>query len=363
VKIKKVFIYFIVVALTVAFLPSQTGAASLIALSDTMTRLKNSSGSTVYADHTFKFTTPTTLTDTTDKIVVTFPAAFTIGSVDYTDMDLSHGASTGYETEETLAATAGVSAWGASFTGQVLTLDHPTNAANGDIAQDDKVVIEIGQNATGGGANLQIANPNTSNTFVITLETYDGASLTDSGKVAVVTVDDDQVVLSAAVDPSITFSLSANSSAFGTLSTGSVTNAGTDITLTAGTNSANGYTVTVKDTGSGSNPGLYSSTASYLIGSTNASYDDGPTALSAGTEGYGICVSATTGSPTVATRYNTCSTTNVGGLEIAATTIISRATQMSSNDTATVKHKAAIASFTKAGSYTDTLTYIATGNF
>ena len=118
--------------------PQLTHAAALTDLSDTMSRLKVSEGS----DHTIKFTTPTGAGDTTDTITVTIPTGFAIGSVDYTDIDLSHGVTTGYETEETLAASASATEWGASFSGQVLTLTHPTNGANGDVEVSDKVVVE-----------------------------------------------------------------------------------------------------------------------------------------------------------------------------------------------------------------------------
>lgn len=123
--------------------------------------------------------------------------------------------------------------------------------------------------------------------------------------------------------------------------------------------------MTVKDAGSGSNPGLYNSNASYLIGSVDQAFSAGPTVLTAGTEGYGIAVTAKTGSPALAARYDdvTTPTGKVGGLTTAGQTIISRSSGMSANDTATIAHKAAISAWTKAGNYSDTLTYIATGNF
>ena len=350
-KFSKIRVIILIFLLVLLFYPQITQAAALTSLSDTMSRLEKSPTN---SDHTIKYTTPSGV-QVAETMTITFPAGFTIGSVDYTDIDVSWGP-TGSENELTLDATASGTTWGAAFSGQILTITSDT----GTIDTTSKVIIEIGLNATSGVAgDQQITNHATADTYVISI----AGSFDDDGKIAIVILDDDQVQLTAAVDPSITFSLSANSSAFGTLSTGSVTTSGTDITLTIGTNAGSGYTVTVRDAGDTSNPGLYNSDASYIIGSTDSSYSDGPTTLVAGTEGYGIYVSGTSGTPTVAARYNGGSGSQVGGLEIADTTIISRITSMSSSDTATIKHMAAIGSFTAAGSYADTLTYIATGNF
>src|SRR3990172_12621636 len=166
-----------------------------------MSRLADSTPSAVYSDHTIRFTTPTGAGDVGDKIEITMPTGFTIGSVDHTDMDLSHGASTGYETEEVLAATASATDWGASFTGQILSLEHPTNGANGDITGTDKVVVEIGNNASGG--NAQIQNQATAGTYTISI----AGDFGDTGSLAIVIITNDQVQLTAAVDPSITFSI------------------------------------------------------------------------------------------------------------------------------------------------------------
>jgi len=345
------FIGLILVLTTLVFFMPQVASAAgpLTALSDTMSRLQKS---TVKSDHTIKYTTPTGVA-AGQNMQITMPTGFAIGSVDDTDIDVFWGAT--YENELTLAGTCSGTTWGAVFAGQVLAI----TSCTGTITGASKVMIEIGLNATDG--DQQITNHATPGTYVISI----GGTFTDTGKIAIVILDNDQVQLTATVDPSITFSLSANSSDFGALSLGSVTNSSPDITLTVGTNSGSGYTVTVRDTGSGADPGLYNSTASPpdIIGSTDYLYNDGPTTLANGVEGYGLYVLSTTGSPTKAARYNGGSGSQVGGLETTDTTIISRITSMSANDTATIRHRAAIATFTAAGSYSDTLTYIATGNF
>ncbi len=331
--------------------PKVTNAAALTALSDTMSRLEKS---TVKSNHTIKFTTPTGAGDVGDIIEITMPTGFAIGTVDFSDIDVSHGASTGYETELTLAAAADATHWGASFTGQVLSIEHASDGAFEDIPATDKVVVEIGLNASGG--DQQITNHATAGTYVISI----AGTFGDTGKIAIVIVDDDQVDVTANIDPTITFSLSANATAFGTLSPGIVATSTPDITLTIGTNADSGYTITVRDQGSGSNPGLYKSASpTDIIGSADDSYNNTGD-LGALSSGYGIQGSSATA--TIGARYDV-SGNNVGGLEITDTTIASYATALSADHTITIVHKAKASAYKKVGSYSDTLTYIATANF
>lgn len=347
-------VVFLIVALLIFSLyPRLARAADLTALSDTMSRLADSTPVAVYSDHTIRFTTPTGAGDVGDIIEITMPVGFAIGLVDYTDIDLSHGASTGYETEETLAAAADATSWGASFTGQVLSLEHPTNGANGDITATHKVVIEIGQNATGGGANTQIQNHATAATYTISI----AGSFGDVGEIAIVILANDQFTVTGTVDPTITFSLSANATDFGAISSSSVTTSVPNITLTISTNADNGYTITIRDAGNTTNPGLYNSTAVFLIGSADYSYNNSAD-LSA-VAGYGIqCASV---SATCTAPYNVAGD-NVGGYELAAQTFATYDNPASSH-TVTVTSKAKVTGATPAGSYTDTVTVIATGNF
>ncbi len=345
-------VLFLVLTLLVFIYPRVARADALTALSDTMSRLQKSTAS----NHTIKFTTPTGAGDVGDTIEITMPTGFTIGSVDYTDIDLSHGPSTGYETEESLAAAASGTEWGASFSGQVLSLEHPTNGANGDIEPNDKVVVEIGTHATyQTNGDQQITNHATAATYTISI----AGDFGDSGKIAIVILDDDQVDVTASIDPVITFSLSANATDFGTLAPGIVDTSSPNITLTIGTNANSGYTITVRDQGNGSNPGLYKSASpTDIIGSADDSYSD--TANLDSVIGYGI--QGSSAQATIATRYNQSGNT-VGGLEIIDTTLASYASAMSADHTITVTHKAKSGSYKKAGSYSDTLTYIATANF
>ena len=357
-KIISLVVIFMVLFFT--FYPAlQTQAAALTAVSDTMSRMKD----TTLSDHTIKFTTSAGRSAIGDTITITFPTGFTIGSVAFGDIDLSNGATTGYETEQTLAAAAGLGVWGASFTGQVLTLTHPTDAT-GHIAATNKVVVEIGDNATGGAGNNQITNQtvaqnNTDSTIEIA-----GNNSFDTGSFAVEIVANDQVTVSASVDPSITFSLSANATDFGVLAPAVVDTATTNITLTIGTNAANGYKIYANDAGNGTNPGLARTVPSAaIIGSADSSYNTTYDLDGAGA-GYGIYTVDTETDADIAADYDHTDVSNeVGGLTITQKQYAEYVTGMTADHTIVVKHKAKAATFTGAGAYTDTITWVATANF
>ena len=168
----------------------------------------------------------------------------------------------------------------------------------------------------------------------------------------------DNVTVSATVEETISCVASTGTTAFGTLTTSAISTSTPDITITMSTNRAAGCTLKVHDAGNTTNPGLYSTTATYLVTSTTAT-------LSAGTAGYGIQASTNAngsgGTLTINPTYDKTGN-DVGGLTIANTDISSSTQPIVSRETV-VKHKAAISGLTKAATdYVDTLTYSCTGN-
>ncbi len=143
------------------FSPNQTDAANLINVSDAVSSHLMGADS----NHTIKFDTPSGVHLPASTITLTFDSNFNNAGVDFSDIDLSHGPTTGYETEEVLAAVAGFNTWGASFTANILTLTPPTNAGINEIASNDTVIIEIGTNASGGVD--MINNPNTAGAYLL----------------------------------------------------------------------------------------------------------------------------------------------------------------------------------------------------
>jgi Purple acid Phosphatase, N-terminal domain len=118
------------------------------------------------ADHAYKFQTPSGIDSPTDTITIDITDWNATG-VTFADIDLFHGATTGLENTDTIAALPGINTWGAIFSGDVLTLAPPLNAVPGTIPLNDFITVRIGQNAVGG--TNQILNPSTvgSHTIVI----------------------------------------------------------------------------------------------------------------------------------------------------------------------------------------------------
>lgn len=313
------------VALLLFYFAPNVQAAALSNLSNTMSR----EGSAATSNHTIKFTTPSGIA-TGNTVTLTFPSSTFTMPASLTGVTIADNGS---------ADNAVTSAsWNAGS--GILTI---TASASSTVLAGRQATIKI--------PSTQITNPTvaTPTTYVITI----GGTFGDTGKIAVVVVPNDQVSLTANIDPSITLSLSANTTAFNTLSTGSVSTSTPNITLTVGTNAYSGYTISVQDQGNGSAGGLFNSAAGHNIVSNTA-------LLVAGTEGYGI--QATSANATIAAPYNV-SGDNVGQLQITPQNLASFNSSTSSNHIITVSHLAAISASSKAGSYSDTITYIATGNF
>jgi hypothetical protein len=341
----KLFAVVAILLLTAIFIPN-TQAASVTSISDTMSRLKASTAS----NHTIQFTTPTGV-GVSENITITFPAGFTIGSVDYTDIDVTDDT-----VDLLLAATPGIgagSAMGAAFSGQVLTL---TQNDTDTIAAGSVVAIEIGTNATSGVTGDQQITNSTAGTQIITI-----GGTNDSGQLAVVIVSDDQVVISATVDPTLTFTITNNSVALLTAASGNPDASNTAYngsnTLTIGTNANGGYSLTYNG-------------ATLTSGANTITAMATKAASSTGSEQFGINLKNNTtpnvgadpagGSGAASADYNTADQYRfVAG----TTTAMASAAGPSADTTYTVSYIANVSSNTEAGAYSTTVTYICTGTF
>lgn len=167
-------------------------------------------------------------------------------------------------------------------------------------------------------------------------------------------VEGDGTVTVTATVGEVSCSVDATSTAFGALDLGAVNSSSPDILATMACAAVpSGCTLYVSDAGDTSNPGLWNSSATYLVTSTDAT-------LAAGTDGYGIQATTSDGGWTVNPTY-VVTGNDVGGLTLSNTTYASSSSGLSTS-TATTTHKAAISSGTAAGSYTDTITYSCTAN-
>ncbi|MFA6392183.1 MAG: hypothetical protein WCW66_05585 [Patescibacteria group bacterium] len=355
--IKKISAYLLIFALAFLYFPIRPAfAANLTKVSDTLSTLTQN----VVANHTILFVTPTGVQASTDTITIDF-TDFTVGTVEFGDIDIAEdddGTCDGAWSDKTVAATAGVGAWGAAFTGASLTLTPPTNAAAGEIDAGFCVQVEIGLNADGGNAQLQ--SPNDTNTHVLEI----AGVFADAGQYALDFVADDSVNVTATVDPSITFAISDIAIGFGDLTsanvryaTGDATGADADSaaahTLSVGTNATDGYIVTYY--------GATLTSGGDTISVAGFTDDANGTP---GTEQFAMGFS-TNGNTTIPAGYDHNATAGSRDWTFVASTLTTIASEAIPTATETISafYLANIAADTEAGSYATDITYIATATF
>ncbi|MBP7768603.1 hypothetical protein KA082_02090 [Candidatus Woesebacteria bacterium] len=208
-----------------------------------------------------------------------------------------------------------------------------------------------------------ILNPAASTTILHTIFTTDsGGTVLDTKDVAVPTISDDQIAVTASVAPTFTFVFASNTQALGTLSSSAVVS-GTGVGITITTNAPNGWNAWVKS----ANVGLTSANASKTITSAG-SVDGTPTTLSTGSEDYVLDADLTTnaaggGTPAIAAEYDG-TTTSMGGTLSSSYQSFASSSGTANGDVITLVPRVTIAGVTPAGSdYTDTLTVVGAGIF
>jgi hypothetical protein len=344
--------------------------ANLESVSDTLSRLKINTS----ANHAIEFVIATALGDTSDAIVITFPASFDTSTIVFGDVDLAYSDSSAcsqFPNELTLAGSAGDNAWGADMTSDVLILTHPTNGANGDIAANRCVEVQIGTNASGG--SNQIIN-GSSGAQEITITTA-----ADSGILEVYLVDDDQVTVSAVVDQELTFDIDTSTSSgadtaapytvdFGTLTTsGRFSGTGNVeyIMFDLDTNGTQGAVITILNANGTSGMVSASEPTESIANSTGS--------MSSGVENYGWCVlSVTQTSGATLTRAGGYSSYTCNGALADTTEALSSTTPETfltvsgpvAGARGVLSGSAATSVLTEAhDDYSDTLTFVATATF
>ncbi|MBP6856432.1 MAG: hypothetical protein KBC42_01360 [Candidatus Pacebacteria bacterium] len=339
-----------ILSLCVGFFPLNAMAATITSYSVVLSRLKVSE----LSNQEIKFVTPTGV-GAGGIITLTYSGEWSLTPITEDDVDFAIGTTNNCTSatfnEAATNTTPSGATWGIAKSGQVITLTSGT----GTVTADRCVRFRVGTNAvsSGTGAN-QITNPtdvDDDDTVVV------GGSFGDTGTSAVDIITDDQVVVTATVQPTLTFAISDNTIEFGNLSASDDTFAdnaagnATEVeahTLAAGTNAAGGYIITL--TGNTLTDGAKTITA---IGASN-------TATSVGSEQFGVRFTASGGSGAVTAPYAAAGFAFDSAAfpdEIAASTIPSATTTYSA------RYIANIASNTEAGSYSATLTYVATGSF
>ncbi len=375
--------------LSIALLLWTVGVHIQTAEAASITNVKNTlsdSDLSALADHEIEYVIPSASAgvESGESIVVTFPSQFTgTSSVTLSDVDLEVDG-----TDETLVSGApAANQWQFTWVGNDITfLSGGGTAVIGALAT---VTIKIGSNADGG--TTRVINPSSASSYQFDIISGDGAN-NDSGATQVAIIDN--VVVTAAVDTSFTFTItglpigtSVNGSAtttgttttstsipFGTLVSNSSETAAQRLNVT--TNARNGYIVTVEQ-----DQNLLSSTGADIDGFIDGAYTDSPSAwvspsnslLNENTWGH-WGLTTTDGNLqgagtdfTSADTWIAASTTPRVIMAHNAPSDGSTGTALSTSDdvgSTTVGYQIEITPLQEAGDdYTTTLTYIATPTF
>lgn len=354
-KIKSLFLSKVISVMTIIALvsvfsigPKTVSAANLTAMKDT---LSSESASTV-ANHTIQFTTPTGVASGA-TIILTFDNSTSVpAGLDYTDIDLADDG-----VDVTLAAAPSGATWGVVRTSStVITFTNGTTV----VAGTSVITIEIGTHATTGTTGDQQITNGSAGTTLLSVT----GSFTDTGTMGLPIISDSVVAINALVTPSISFAVSDNTIYFGNLkaSGSSCWAQGTDpgavtcptvveteaLNLTAGTNAASGYVITVF--GPTLTDGGKTITA---IGGVN-------TAPSIGTEQFGVRYNASGGIGTVSAPYAASGYAYDGA---SAPDEIASAAGPSATTTYSARYIANISATTESGNYSASHTYVATATY
>jgi hypothetical protein len=329
-------------------------ADALNTLSDTQTSVK----ANTLSDHTIQFITPTGVT-TGQSISVTFPAGYVMGTSTLLNVDLAtstSGICSGFN-QETLALSPSNGTWGYSTSSQTITFTSGT----GVIAPNRCIQIKVGSNATFGGTGVtQITNPGIGQ-YTLSI----GGTMADNGIISTNIITDDTVVLFAAVQQALSFSISTTTIYFGTLTSGaakyaSSTNPAGDTTenvahqLLVATNAPSGFAVTVHGQTLTSQQNLSNTIDAIgptVASSTPGSEQFGFRATQSG--GIGVAIAPTFAAPT-SYGYDGTATTS---------TILATGSGSTPVSTISLRYLANINPITEAGSYVANLVYVATANF
>ena len=211
-------------------------------------------------------------------------------------------------------------------------------------------------NFAGAASTVGAANPDQTGQ----LKTRDNvANLIDTTNYAtqVVTSNAEQITVTASVSATMSFSLSPNSVALGTLSTSSVAT-GT-VTQTVSTNARNGFISWIKGTNWN---GLYSPTANAMIFSPGVYPQIADLTVTA-TKGYGLNAQPGVNAPTISAGYQGSATT-VGHIDSSQFRQVASSTGPQAGTTVTLNVETEItATQSAATDYSDTLTVTAAGSF
>lgn len=348
-----------IVAILILFLPPifKSNAGNLTTMQDRLNRLKVSQTSGI--THTIVFTTATNTTGgaNSNQVIIAFPDADdglwcrTAGSLTVTVTGLPDSATALPGTLTATCAQGSGSGSAASNRDRIRIIDV------NNLAAGTKYGVILSENTA------VLGTPSDTSTQIVSFytrsdETDSIASPVDSGSIYIDLIAEDQVSVTATVDPSLVFSINTNTVNLGTL-TSSSTGTGTTVISTLTTNAASGLVLSYNG-------------ATLTSGSNTITAMSSATTSSPGSEQFGINLkdnsspdvgaepTCGTGSISIASGYDTANTFK---FTPSTTTEIVTATGPVSCSSITISYIANIAPVTEAGSYSTTITFVATGKF
>lgn len=212
---------------------------------------------------------------------------------------------------------------------------------------------KYGVKITGNTAVLGTSDGATANIKVIINDYEDSGTLEDTATLATALIGNDQVVVTATVDPTLTVVVSSASVALGTLSTSQV-NQGS-ITSTVSTNANGGFVSLVK----------YDATLT--SGSFTIPAESGGNTIVAGTSEYGATSDDNTATDFASAISNSCGNgagpMNASALSSAVFKTFASETAAASSDVTTLCFAATTSATQQPGTYTSTATLVTTARF
>lgn len=365
---KKIISAFSIIALifgTIGFNPGVAVAAQYTGVKDTLSTVATNATATHVITHTLvggdTFAAGETLTyDFVD-------GDFTLNNIsnwatsDFSFNDGSARTITAVSTSSGVAPTCTAGTSNVAITINTSTNNFVVTACSTYTASGSNANITFTINGTAGGGTMTNKSSDTDGTsgskYTIT------GSNGDSASGAVTAETNGVVTVTANVDPTLTFSNSQSTVDFGTLTsgaaryaTGGASSGGNSSSstnahaLTVGTNATSGYTVT------------YLSSATLTSGANNiaAATISGSASGTPGTAQFALQAASSSGSPTIPSAYQASS--NNWKFQTSLDTLFSAGAPASS-DSVNVRYIANIPASQPAGSYSTTITYVATGNF
>ena len=249
------------------------------------------------------------------------------------------------------AANAGLTVSSAVFNGtDTITVTVAKNFSSDAVAS---VVLKNSAGVVNAGVTVTDVAANLNGSFTVTdaptlgalvPDTYSLAFITVSGDYSAVVVNvgnDNTVQVTARVEPTLSFALSANAITLGTLNTDGATYVDGNITATVATNAQGGAVVTFDATGLADKSAL-------VLKSIGALTEGTTTATADATDAYKFGINAPAS----------------GGANVAASANAVYSVANPVAPTSTIVHIGAVAgATTEAGNYSDTLTFNVTGTF